>query len=307
MITIVIPIIKFNDYSHKVMSELGATSIHYDGLKFLFAVSDANIAEVLNGYLKNFPNEHEVYVANNYSSNFLRSFCQKATTSHVYFQDCDDYVDYELINKYSKEDLPTDRVLCFNVTKRFYNESAEIMRESTLFKIKEGTIEDIEILPTCVYSKIIPVDLLRAIDFPNLPYSQDWAISYQLFFIGRHIFVNKSTYIYNNYPSSSSAKRFAKLYGTNRVNVFGRLLCNRAKQCGLVYESDILKYKYADMLTDVYNSMGVPFLRIHLSARMIVNHFRLKACAGYIYHTLRSVSLFLKTVSRHKGSTNRSK
>lgn len=298
MITIVIPIIKFNDYSHRVMKELGANQIRYDGLKFLFAVSDDKVAQILRDYLKDFPNEQQIYVANNYSSNFLRSFSRKATTSHVYFQDCDDYVDYELVNKYAKEDLPNDEVICFNVSKHFYNEAGKMFKQSILLNIKQRAIKDIELLPTCVYSKIIPVEFLRLIDFPNLPYSQDWAISYQLFFACRHQFVDKVTYTYNNYPSSSSAKRHAQLYGTNRVNVFGRILSKRARCSNLLYESDILRYKYAIMLTDRYNSIGVKYLKIHLTARMLVSHFRFMACAGYIYHILRSVFVFLRTDKR---------
>lgn len=293
MITIVIPIIKFNDYSRKVMSELGQSTAHYDALKFLFAVSDDVVAGILRAYLVGFPNNYKILTANNYSSNFLRGLGRTADTDHVYFQDCDDYADYEQLNLYARGELPMDQVLCFNVIKRFYNNEGKVVKERALFNIKEGVIKDIEVLPTCVYSKIIPTVFLRQIEFPNLPYSQDWAIAYQLFFLGTHRYTSRSTYIYNNYPSSSSAKMFAKVYGTNRVNCWGRSFCDKLCGEGYQYESDILNYKYSIMLTDVYNSMGVRFFRAHLTWRMFVQHFRPIACMGYIYHTLRTIRCVL--------------
>lgn len=280
------------------MQELGRCATRYDALRFLFAVSDDKIAKVLSGYLADFPNEFEIHVANNYSSNFLRGYCRKASTSHAYFQDCDDYADYELLNNYAHKELSDERVLCFNVTKRFYNDKGHIERQIQLFNLQEGEISDIELLPTCVYSKIIPVRFLREIDYPNLPYSQDWAICYQLYFKCPHLFIDQSTYTYNNYPSSSSAKRFAKLYGTNRVNAFGRYLCRGVRNGGFLYESDILQYKYAVMLTDVYNSIGVKFLRLHLTPRMFLQHFNAKQYVAFLYHSIHSLCTYLRSVCR---------
>lgn len=294
MITIVIPIIRFNDFSHKAISDLGQNNGVYQRLKFLFAVSDESIAQTLREYLADFKNEYDIYVANSYSSNFLRSFCRKATTSHVYFQDCDDYADYKLLDDYAHRELPTDTVLCFDVTRHVYNEMGLLSQKALKFtRLQEGCITDIEKLPTCVYSKIIPTRIISDIYFPNLPYSQDWAISYQLFFRCKHIFIKRSSYTYNNYPTSSSAQRNSKKHGTNRVNVYGRNLCKTLKEEGHLYESDILQYKYCIMLTERYNYIGVHFLRTHLTWRMFFCHFSIRQSLAYVYRNLQIVRIFL--------------
>ena len=284
MVTIVIPILRFNEFSETVISELGKTTKTYDNLHFLFAVSDNDVSKRLNSYLSNCKLSFEVYIANNYSSNFLRSIGRFAKTEYVFYQDCDDYANYDLINDFTKHITNHDCVYCFNVTKHIYAQNGTIIKSLDIFTLKSQNISDIKLLPTCVYSKFIPTKFLKLIDFPNLPYSQDWAISYQLFILAKHFYINQSAYIYNNYPTSSSQKKKSTLYGTKRVNAYFLSIYRALKNAGKKYEADFLRFRYNILLHERYKVLNINYIDTHLSWRLLFYNFTMHNFSSVLYN-----------------------
>ncbi len=284
LITIVIPIIKFNNYSVRVISGL-PNCPNYGNLEFLFVVSDKNIERQLLEYIHEFKNSYNVYVANNYSSNYLRSKAKFAKTEFVYFQDCDDYADYAYLNEFCAVNILSDEyVHCFNVSKKFYDVNGVLLKEKNIFHITEGEISDIQYIPTCVYSKIIPTKAVWKIEFPNLPFTQDWAISYQLFKEIRHKYINKVSYIYNNYPTSSSQSSLDTIYRLKRVFSYSRTLIKEYSDKNLNYESDFLKLKYNTTLLYRFAKLNVKLSPYRPSFRLI-SHLSLRNLMSLLYRT----------------------
>ncbi len=258
MLTIVIPIIRFNHFSRLMMHNLSQIDTIYENLRFLFAVADNSIKEELEGIIVGFTNKYKIYVANSTSSNKLRSYCLKATTPYIYFHDCDDWADYALLNKICSEHNIGDSIYCLNVLKRHYNAEGELCADDiVLFNIPNGDITNICNVPTCIYSKIIPIKYLHAIEFPNLPYTQDWAISYQLYPLAPHIFDNRVSYTYNNYDTSSSHRRHDTPYRVKRVAAYSRVITRKMESIGLRYEADFLRCKYNIDLCYRFRNIGI--------------------------------------------------
>lgn len=290
MLTIVIPIIRFNHFSNLMMSNLGRIGINYDNLRFLFAVADNDIKKELEQVIAGFTNKYDIYVANSTSSNKLRSYCLKASTPYVYFHDCDDWADYNLLNEICKENNIGDNIYCLNVQKRHYDLNGDIKAKDTiLFDIPIGNIKNICDVPTCVYSKIIPVKYLRLIEFPNLPYTQDWAISYQLYSLAPHIFDNRISYFYNNYDTSSSNRCHDTIYRVKRVAAYSRIIEKKMKSLELYYEANFLRCKYNIDLCDRFRNLGIyitpVFPKIHTLIK-VTNRRRVSLVYRYIQNII---------------------
>lgn len=273
-----------------MMGNLGRISKRYNNLTFLFAVSNYHVADELKSMLEDFKNKYCIYVANTTSSNALRAYSKMAKTRYVYFHDCDDFADYDLLNDIFDEVNIGDDIYCFNVLKKFYGANNEIIsNDKHLFKIPQGAINNICNLPTCVYSKIIPTKYLHVIEFPNLPYTQDWAISYQLYPLAKHIFDERISYIYNNYIGSSSHTNNDYLYRINRVAVYSKSLIKHLRQTLGKYEADFLSAKYNDTLFYRYRKLGIRIRPYTPSIRLFIrgnNRLRLSLIYRYIHKNI---------------------
>ena len=296
-LTIIIPIIRFNHYSTIMMKNLARMEEKYESLIFLFAVSDEKVATELKILLGDFVNEYTISVLNSYSSNTLRGYAKYANTDYVYFHDCDDYADYTYLNDFCRNMSASEDVLCFNVHKYEYNEEGDIVKEYDIFHNRDGKIDCICNIPTCVYSKIIPIKYIKEIDFPNLPYTQDWSITYQLFLLAPHRFINHSSYFYNNYPTSSSQSRYDTVHRVTRVMSYGRTIIRKMKRNGRLFEADFLCARYNDAVFDRFLRIGVlinpyvPSLRLLLSA---TNRVRLSLLYNFFKKIASAVKYILK-------------
>lgn len=294
MITIVIPIIKFNSFSLSELTNLAKIKYKFDHLNFLFAVSTESVAKDVYTLLEKSVQNYHVMIAHSSSSNYLRSFARFAKTDFVFFHDCDDSADYYLLDEYSTKDL-TDDIYCFNVQKKVFDVSLKnVIKAYNLFSLDEGVIKDIKCLPTCIYGKIIPKKILSKVDFPNLPYSQDWAISYQLYFLCKHLYVNRVLYYYNNYPSSSSSKNKSTLFGTNRVNVYGHNLIRKIRNLGYSYEADFLAHRYAILLNERYRQIGHNYFENHISLQLLFHDFKFHYFCSFIYRYIQSIYKYIE-------------
>lgn len=254
--TIVIPIIRFNEYSIYAMKRLASIPI-YSNLSFLFAVSSNEIETELRSYILDFKNKYRIINCNSVNSNHLRKQAMLAETEFIYYNDCDDWADYSLINDETKKLNSASEVICFQIERFIVNSLDDMKSAGLVTRAKSGLISKIEDLSVNVYSKLIPTHLVKDIDFPNLPFTQDWAISYSLFLLAPHRMVEKISYYYYNYATSSSSSRYDTIYRLNRVASYGRNLVERYRLNRPKTEYEFLKYRYNTCLSTRYGLLGV--------------------------------------------------
>ena len=276
-----------------MMQKLARMDKKYESLRFLFAVADDKIATELKLLLGNFINDYRIYVANTYSSNALRGCAMYADTDYIYFHDCDDYADYEYLNTFCSNMSATDEIICFNVHKYVYDNKGNIVQEYDIFKNKEGEITSICNLPTCVYSKIIPTKYMKEIDFPNLPYTQDWAITYQLFLVAPHRFINYASYFYNNYPTSSSQSVHDTKYRITRVAAYGRIIARKMDAYGKRFEADFLRARYNDAIFDRFIKIGV-VVKPYMPSFDLLLHATNRVRLSVLYRTFIKLIIIIK-------------
>lgn len=295
MITIVIPIIKLNEFSRQVLKCIGNDRSLYSNLEFLFAVSCENTANEVRILISGFLNTYQICVANNFSSNYLRGMGRYVKTKYVFFQDCDDYVNYNYLNSF--DCLKYNNVIyCFNVYKHLYDINGNIANRFPIFSIQEGFINDIKNLPTCIYSKIIPTIFLDKIWFPNLPYSQDWAISYQLYFLAQHYYLNTPIYTYNNYPNSSSQTKYSTKWGTNRVYSFYMYIYKKLLDKNKKYEAAFLRFRYSLLLHERYKQIGIKYFDFHITPQLLFRNFKLRNFVSVLYNEFYLLIKFISNI-----------
>ncbi|WP_305154049.1 hypothetical protein [uncultured Duncaniella sp.] len=291
--TIVIPIIRFNEYSIHAMKKLNSIP-YYKNLKFLFAVSSKGIAIELSKYITDFKNIYEIKNCNSIDSNFLRKQATYVDTEFIYYNDCDDWADYELINN-ETEKLSSDReVVCFQIERLIVNSLDDITSAGIITWPKECPNIRIEDLSVNVYSKLIPTHYLKDVDFPNLPFTQDWAISYSLYLLAPHRMVEKKSYYYYNYPTSSSNARYDTIYRLNRVYAYGRTLLEKYKKNRSRTEYEFLKYRYNTCLGSRYLKLGInikpyfpslfTFFHVNLHTKLEIGNQSIKKILSMLKH-----------------------
>lgn len=293
MITIVIPIIRLNEFSRQVLKGIGNDISVYSNLKFLFVVSCGNVEEEVRFLISGISNAYQICVVNSFSSNYLRGMGRYVKTDYVFFQDCDDYVDYDYLNRFNTC-LYDNVVYCFNVHKYLYDINGNIVKSFSIFSFQEGVVTDIKKLPTCVYSKIIPTKILNKIWFPNLPYSQDWAISYQLYFLVQHYYLNISLYTYNNYPTSSSQAKYSTRWGNNRVYSFYLYMYKKLLHENRKYEASFLRFRYGLLLHERYKKIGIKYFDFHITLQLLFRNFCSRNFISIIYNEFK---LFIDFIS----------
>ncbi len=254
--TIIIPIIRFNEYSRYAMKRLAGIK-RFVNLKFLFAVSSPEIASELQAIIGGFQNEHSIKICNSEDSNRLRQQAIYADTEFIYYNDCDDWADYDLIDSEVNHLQDTDTVVCYQTERLIVKDLEHIKSGGIITRAKQGQIDRIENFPVSVYSKLIPTRFIKQADFPSLPFTQDWAISYSLFLFAPHRMVEKISYFYYNYPTSSSNAMYDTTHRLNRVNVYGRNILKRYKYLRSQKEYEFLKYRYNTTLGVRYKNLGI--------------------------------------------------
>lgn len=245
--TVVIPICYLNNYSREVIKRL-ANEKRYSNLEFLFSVSNLSVKDEIAPLFKDSKNSYIIDVVGSTSSNRLRSRAKIVQTSFVYYQDCDDWVDYDLINNKLNEITTDDYVLCYNFIWIDLNENGVLNFKKKQLNYPEGLVKRIEYVPTNIYSKLIPTKYIRNIDFEDLPYTQDWNISYSLFLIAPHIFSKTITYFYKNYKMGCSDYKNDSLEKIKYVKTYSKILIKQFKDKGLYKQAEFLKFRYNTVL-----------------------------------------------------------
>lgn len=283
-LTILFPIIRFNEFSRKAMKHLGELP-YYPNLLFYFVVSNEDVKQELETLISGIRNQYEIAVADSKSSNKLRSFATKVKTDYFYFHDCDDVADYEFLNDYISTLTDTSTVHCFNVDRIEVVDGEEKQISPIYNDFKEGEIQRLENLPVTVYSKFIPTKFATKIDFPNLPFTQDWAISYSLFLAAPHRFNRRSTYTYYIYGDSSSRSKYDTIPRLNRISSYSKDIINKYKSRRLKKEADFIGFRYNTTLAPRYARLGVIIKPYILSLTTFAN-VNTRAKMAFVYQTM---------------------
>ena len=290
---IIIPIIKFNKFSISAIKKI-SNEDNYENLVFFFIVSNNVVADELKSHIIGIKNEFKIIVANNYSSNFLRSYAQKVNTQYVFFHDCDDVADYKYLNEFiGNRYIANNEVICFNVKKILLDHDDKTIKEKIIFPLRNYFVKTIETLPTCVYSKIIPLDLIKGINFPNLPFTQDWAISYQLYNIcSNHKFINNVVYYYYNYPSSSSQSYLDNKIRLLRVQAYSRNIINEYLVKNKKFEAEFLKFRYNNVLFNRFRRINIIIKPYFVSLNFFLkSNFRTRL--SIIFQSMKKICLII--------------
>lgn len=292
-LTILIPIIHFNEYSRRAMRNLSDIP-RYDNLVFLFVISDEDVKSELESLIKGISNSYDIIVANSYSSNKLRSYAVDVRTEYFYFHDCDDVADYNFLNSYIETINDTSTVYCFNVNRVEIENNIEKKASLIYNHYKEGPIKKIENLQVSVYSKFIPAKFAQYIDYPDLPFTQDWAISYSLFLVAPHSFDRRNTYTYFLYGNSSSNSRHDTVRRLNKVNAYSRSIISKYIEKNLIREADFIGFRYNTALSPRYARLGInikPYI-IRLSTFICLNN---RTKMAFIYQSFKR---FMEWISK---------
>lgn len=292
--TIVIPILYFNEYSAKSIKYI-STLPAFNNLQFLFVVH-SQVESELKSIINGMSNHYEIIVTHKHSSNELRHLAKYATTKYVYYHDCDDVADYEFINEFC-DTLEDDRyVHVFNVTKVIIDDSGNETERHLIYNTPEGEITDAQYLQQNVYSKFIPTKFIDLIDFPNLPFTQDWAVSYSLYLLAPHVSHSRSTYTYYFYPGSSSKPIHDTVYRLMRVEAYSRTIIRKFKQHKKFNEANFLKMIYDILLSNRYYGVGIKY-RLAVPGLRTFIYLRSRRKISFIYQFARFVYRSLKCQS----------
>ncbi len=294
MFTIIIPILYLTEYSRATIFDIKNKIILYPQIKFIFScyfTVDKEIIKIL-GEVEKLPNV-KILFSNIKSSNYLRKNpINYIDTSYVYYQDCDDYVIFEnLINDYKY--CNGNNIICFNIRKKICNNNGTIEKEYNIYSIKEGQIKNIRELPTNIVNKFIPLKFLKKIIFYNIPFSQDVSISYQLFNLCQHFYVNNINYIYILNNKSTSGIKKTEYKSLLRVKAVEHLLCKQIEDKKIL---SWIKFRYELLIQQrfVYlNKLYFPKLNFHF---FNVKYFGFKAFFYDVYHFINAYIIFIKSI-----------
>lgn len=300
MITIIIPIIYYGPFAITAVEDIATKLNNFEHIRFTFVCSCKEVCEQTKYILgSNYnPDRHAIINGNSKSSNYLRGLAAKsAKTKYVYFQDCDDRVDYTFVNK-QVETIQSNCIYCYNIYRRAFNADNHITGECRLYNLPEGKKLSIREIPTNIVNKIIPTDALKKVDFYNLPFSQDWSISFQLFKYADHYFVNSDVYQYDNNVFSTAGISNTKYRKLLRVCVMDRYF-----QCfykDAYPESLYLRYRYGLLLEGRFAYLGVKYFPKYSLDMFRFKYFTPKEIAKHIYHVFLSITNVIKLTIKKK-------
>lgn len=266
-LTIVIPILYLNRYAEEAMRHL-AKQRTGDGIEINLVCGNAQSLESVKSIFHDSSLNWRTTLIATTSSNRLRQEARNSTTDFVFYHDADDYADLAAIEEEMQRDPDMSQVHCYPILRKIISEQGEVTQVVTVYDHGDGPLTDIRRVPTYVYSKLIPSKALQYAQFPNLPYSQDWAISYPLYAHIAHWSHSKPLYTYMNYPASSSAVRHTRLYSTMRVDSYSRQLCSMFNG----FDHHFLRFRYLTLLNVRYKKCGKRYFDKGINIFRLLTH-----------------------------------
>ena len=244
------------------------------------------VEDELKGILEQINQESNIKIissSNDNSNNLRHNGVLYAETEYIYYQDCDDEVDYQMILNNMKC-CNGDNVVCFNIKRRQFTQTGEVKDERLLYPAQSFEVRSIDKLMTNIVNKLIPQKYINNALFYNIPFSQDLSLSFQLFEMCPHFYCAESVYLYENNWKSTAGIKKTKRESLLRVVAIEKILL---KLTNNKKNKAFIKYRYENIIQGRFaylNEFYWPSLSI-LSINPFC--FGLKGALKHLYHYIK--------------------
>jgi hypothetical protein len=285
--TVIIPVLYLTEYSRKALIGISKKADLYRQICFILPCTEKVHGNLTIIFYEHGIKDNVIILKTNLqnsNSNFLRYFgMTQAVTDYVYYQDCDDEVDYQTL--LDKTNLCTgDNIVCFNINRRQYDEKGDLKDERHLYYKNDFSVKKIDKLMTNIVNKLIPQKHLKQVIFYNLPFSQDWCISYQLFLYAPHYYVSKVAYYYENNTQSTAGYKKTKYNSLLRVCAMKGIISRMYRACNRYNDALFLEYRYDVMLESRFYYLGKPYFPSYKWEQFNPVRFGIQEVIKHTYH-----------------------
>lgn len=284
--SVIVPVIYLTDFSRKAMQDIAEKADIYPQVQYIISCAEDVTDELKSIFHENDIRSNVIIAPSKIvSSNHLRRHGVKyAESDYVYYQDCDDEVDYQIVLDRMFH-CTGDNVVCFNIRRRQFNEDGNVVDDRNLYPQIDFEVRRINLLMTNIVNKLIPKKYLKEVSFYNIPFSQDLSLSFQLFEKGPHLYLSDSAYLYeNNYKSTAGVKKTKKeslLRVVAVEHILSKLLKNKNNKAFVKYRYEVIIQGRFAYLKECY----CPSFSI-----MAISPYRfgIRGFISHLYHYIRS-------------------
>ena len=283
--SVIVPIIYLTEFSSKAMLVLCEKAKSFPQISFILSCSETVEDELksLIGQNGISTNLKIISSINDNSNNLRHNGLQYAESEYVYYQDCDDEVDYQVLLD-NMVHCNGKNVVCFNIKRRQFDQLGNVKDERLLYSTIDFEVKNIDKLMTNIVNKLIPREYIEKIFFYNIPFSQDLSLSFQLFEMCPHFYCAECVYLYeNNWKSTAGIKKtkresLLRVVAIERILI--KLLSNKKNKAFVKYRYEIVIHDRFAFLKECY----WPSLSIRA-----INPFSFgfRGALKHLYHYLR--------------------
>lgn len=299
-LSVIIPVIYLTVYSRKAIRTIYHQSSLNPEVCFILSCSEQIKAELTSIWKEEGRTNNVIIVASSIAeSNYLRyRGFRFAESEYVYYQDCDDAVNYPLVLD-GLDYCNGDNVVCFNINRRAYDEKGNEISNVLLYPSKDFEVHSINTLMTNIVNKLIPKKILEKVKFYNIPFSQDLSLSFQLYELCPHFYHATCAYLYENNPKSTAGKKKTKRKSLLRVVAMERiLLCLLNNPNNKAY----VQYRYENIIQGRFAYLGECYWPKFSCRALNPFVFGLKGANHHLYHYIRSylssVQVYMKSINK---------
>lgn len=293
-ISVIVPIIYLTEYSRQAILDIWHKADIFSQINFIFSCSESVVADLKN-YLGESEKCNVTIVSSRYntSNNLRYNGLNYVKTPYVYYQDCDDEVDYQVVVN-NLNHCNGENVVCFNIFRRRFDETGKVMDECSLFPDAGFDIKSTNRLMTNIVNKLIPTHFIKRVVFYNLPFSQDLCLSYQLFLLCDHNYVPVVAYYYENNPKSTAGYKKTKYNSLLRVCVMKGIISKKYRAERREKDAAYLEYRYDMMLETRFRYVGKLYFPKYKWVLFNPLVFGGKEVLKHIYHLFVSILQVIK-------------
>lgn len=243
--SVIVPVIYLTKYSRKAIQDIFTKIDSFPHILFIFSCTESVVGELNAISLKHGAKENTIIAPSKAvdSNNLRHNGIKHAKTNYVFYQDCDDEVDYQVVlDNFSH--CTGDNIVCFNIRRRLFDIDGNVIDDRLLYPNKNYEIKNISSLMTNIVNKLIPKKMLEKVCFYNIPFSQDQSISFQLFERCPHWYCSRSAYLYENNCKSTAGLNKTKRESLLRVvaieRILMKILLNKSNRAYVKYRYQLL-------------------------------------------------------------------
>lgn len=224
-LSVVIPVIYLTVYSRKAIHSIFQKALSQSNICFILSCSKQTKEDLVSIWKEEGEAFNVRVLESSISeSNYLRyRGAQFAESEYVYYQDCDDNVNYQVVLE-GLNFCDGGNVVCFNINRIAYDEKGNVISNVNLYPSRDFEVRNINKLMTNIVNKLIPKKILEIVHFYNIPFSQDLSLSFQIFELCPHYYHATCAYLYENNPKSTAGIKKTNRSSLLRVIAVERIL-----------------------------------------------------------------------------------